>query len=366
MSDNRDPPVPANAPAPDALFALSRRGYARSDKRGMIECANTLPSPANSLDRTALLGTPQKILHHPNMPRGLIHLIWQTLERDQPVGAYICDHSHTGERFWVFAVFLPIKDGYLSVQLSPSSAGLEQVGTLYRDLLAAERDHGFAPAQSAADLVARLRETGHPNYRSFMATGLTCELLTADQHLSLPVDERLETFEHMARAIGDIFDEAQQLHEAFRRIEQSPVNLRLQAVRCEDPGGPIGVIASNYSHLARDALAFAARFDATGAAVLDEINMGLFLMGATRLLRETGEALHQERGALPGLDVAHETAILSDQRRRCADMTRTTLERIMQSCAQLRSDSRRMRRFVVGLDVIRIACRMGNRPAACG
>lgn len=69
-----------------------------------------------------------------------------------------------------------------------------------------------------------------------MATGLTCELLTADQHLSLPVDERLETFEHMARAIGDIFDEAQQLHEAFRRIEQSPVNLRLQAVRCEDPG----------------------------------------------------------------------------------------------------------------------------------
>lgn len=128
LSDNRDPPVPANAPAPDALFALSRRGYARSDKRGMIECANTLPSPANSLDRTALLGTPQKILHHPNMPRGLIHLIWQTLERDQPVGAYICDHSHTGERFWVFAVFLPIKDGYLSVQLSPSSAGWNRLG----------------------------------------------------------------------------------------------------------------------------------------------------------------------------------------------------------------------------------------------
>ncbi|MBE3639898.1 PAS domain-containing protein [Mangrovicoccus sp. HB182678] len=351
---------PAAAPGRNAEFHISELFFSRTDHRGVIASGNAVFQRISGFTYEELLNAPHKVVRHSDMPKAVFWLLWHRLQKGEPIGAYVKNKTKGGGYYWVFAVVMPITGGYLSVRLKPSSKMFEKVQGIYKTLrdkeLAAPSE--ITPEASAQDMIARLKQAGYPNYVAFMAAGLTAELMSRDKIGGKPVDDRLEAFDTMSRAVGEIFAEANALYADFRRIEQIPVNLRLQASRCEASGGPVSVISANYSNLAREALAFAERFTDFGQRVLDEISLGLFMMGSARLQREMTAAFRAEAALESPVDHEREMALLSAHMKRCGEMARSTVTRIQEQCENFIDDSRRMRRFISGLDVTRVTCRI--------
>lgn len=341
-------------------FHISELFFSRTDGRGVIASGNAVFRRVAGYGWDEVIGAPHKIVRHPDMPKAVFWLLWDRIKAGEPIGAYVKNRTKGGGYYWVFAVVMPIPGGYLSVRLKPSSDLFEKVQTVYATRCAAEQaaTPDIPPEESAAALLHTLKKLGYPNYTAFMAAALTTELKARDVASGAPIDDRLDTFDRMAGAVGEIFDEANALYADFRRIEQIPVNLRLQASRCEASGGPVSVISANYSNLAREALAFASRFTDFGQQVLDQINMGLFLMGTARLQREMVNAFGKERGDDSPVDHDREMSLLTTYQRDCGDRARATVGRILARCEAFVEDSRRMRRFVGGLDVTRVTCRI--------
>ncbi|WP_172331703.1 PAS domain-containing protein [Mangrovicoccus sp. HB161399] len=351
-------------------FHISELFFSRTDTRGVIASGNAVFQRISGFTYDELLNAPHKIVRHPDMPKAVFWLLWHRLQKGEPIGAYVKNRTKSGGYYWVFAVVMPITGGYLSVRLKPTSKLFERVQGLYKELRTKELEApaDYSPENSAQEMNAAIKALGYPNYVAFMAAGLTAELMSRDKIGAKPVDDRLQAFDAMSKAVGDIFDEANALYADFRRIEQIPVNLRLQASRCEASGGPVSVISANYSNLAREALAFASRFTDFGQRVLDEISLGLFMMGSARLQREMNRAFEAEDHGASPIDHQREMALLAGHMQRCGDMARSTVGRILEQCERFIDDSRRMRRFVGGLDVTRVTCRIetGWLPDADG
>ncbi|WP_436399533.1 PAS domain-containing protein [Roseobacter sp. S98] len=117
-------------------------------------------------------GAPHKIIRHPNMPRGVFHLLWECLGRSTPVGGYVQNLSKDGTHYWVFAVMVPTDDGYLSVRLKPLGPRLTRISKLYLDLRRRELDDDISPQESANALLDALKKDGSKSYQHFMVTAL--------------------------------------------------------------------------------------------------------------------------------------------------------------------------------------------------
>lgn len=347
-------------PGLSADFHVSELFFSRTDKRGVINSGNSVFQRISGFEWDDLLNAPHKLVRHPDMPKAVFWLLWDFLQRGEMIGAYVKNRTKAGGLYWVFAVVMPVEGGYLSVRLKPTSDLLPKIKELYHDLHKAELDAGknLLPEASAAALKERVMQMGFANYKAFMAAALTKELMSRDKMLNSPLDDRLTAFDSMAKAVHEIFLEANELYADFRRIEQIPVNLRLQASRCEASGGPVSVISANYSNLAREALAFATRFTDFGQDILDEINSGLFMMGAARIQREMWTIFQEEHQTDNPLDVASEMALLETYKARSGTLARSTVARIQEKSENFIEDSRRMRRFIGGLDVTRVTCRI--------
>ncbi len=53
------------------------------------------------------------------MPRAVFWLLWDTIEKGEPVGAYVKNKAKDGRYYWVFAIVTPIEGGYLPSASSP-------------------------------------------------------------------------------------------------------------------------------------------------------------------------------------------------------------------------------------------------------
>ncbi len=56
-----------------------------------------------------------------DMPRVVFKLLWDTIEAGQTIAAYVKTWPKTAAYYWVMAVVMPSRDGYLSIRLKPSS-----------------------------------------------------------------------------------------------------------------------------------------------------------------------------------------------------------------------------------------------------
>jgi len=57
-----------------------------------------------------LIGKQHNIIRHPDMPRGVFKLLWDTLAKEQEIFAYVKNMSKDGGFYWVFANVTPSYD----------------------------------------------------------------------------------------------------------------------------------------------------------------------------------------------------------------------------------------------------------------
>jgi PAS domain S-box-containing protein len=136
--------------SPDELIV------SKTDPRGVITYANDVFLRVSGYDMREVVGQPHNLIRHPEMPRAVFALLWETLGRGEEIFAYINNLARDGAHYWVLAHVTPSYDargqviGYHSNRRKPSPRAIEEVRPLYSRLLAEERRHATAKAAVAA------------------------------------------------------------------------------------------------------------------------------------------------------------------------------------------------------------------------
>lgn len=121
----------------------------KTDIKGKITYGNEVFIDISGYSEEELLGAPHNILRHPDMPKVIFKLLWQTIQSGDEINAYVKNLRKDGGYYWVFANVTPSFDkhdniiGYFSVRRKPKKHTLEFIKELYATLLRIEKTKGI-------------------------------------------------------------------------------------------------------------------------------------------------------------------------------------------------------------------------------
>jgi aerotaxis receptor len=109
----------------------------KTDMDGNIVYINPYFCQISGYTEHELIGAPQNIMRHPDMPAEAFADLWASLKAGTPWTGMIKNRRRDGAFFWVQANITPIKEngqvrGYMSVGVEPDRAQVETTGAAYR------------------------------------------------------------------------------------------------------------------------------------------------------------------------------------------------------------------------------------------
>jgi len=119
----------------------------KTDPRGRMTYVNDVFLEVSGYTEDELIGQPHSMIRHPEMPRCIFKLLWDTIAGGQELFAYVNNRAKNGDNYWVFAHVTPTFDaagaivGYHSSRRCPKREQIAQIAPLYAALLAEEQRH---------------------------------------------------------------------------------------------------------------------------------------------------------------------------------------------------------------------------------
>ncbi|MFA5081967.1 MAG: PAS domain-containing protein [Hydrogenophilaceae bacterium] len=167
---NRITPTAAERVMREDDFIVSK-----TDPSGRITYGNRIFIEFSGYTEQELIGAQHNIIRHPDMPRGVFKLLWDTIQAKDECFAYVKNMAKDGSFYWVFANVTPSFDkdgnvtGYFSVRRKPSPEAVKTMAGLYQTMLEIEQQAGARDAcdASLAYLTKLLTEKG-TSYAEFI------------------------------------------------------------------------------------------------------------------------------------------------------------------------------------------------------
>jgi PAS domain S-box-containing protein len=128
----------------------------KTDTKGRILYANEVFCRVGQYAEHELVGQPHSILRHPDMPRCVFQLLWDTIAGGREIFAYVKNLAKSGDYYWVLAHVTPSYDkagkidGYHSNRRKPDPAAIEKIAPVYKLLLEEEQRHADRKQGQAA------------------------------------------------------------------------------------------------------------------------------------------------------------------------------------------------------------------------
>ncbi len=146
----------------------------KTDTTGRITYANRIFMEIAGYPEHELLGVQHNIIRHPEMPRGVFRLMWNTLKAGNEFFGFAKNLSADGGFYWVFANITPDYDkdnklqGYFSVRRNPPRSALDVLIPVYKEMLAIEERCSVkeAPDKSLEYLFDVVKQSGASSYES--------------------------------------------------------------------------------------------------------------------------------------------------------------------------------------------------------
>lgn len=118
----------------------------KTDVKGRVTYCNDVFLSVAGYTETEIIGQPHSIIRHPDMPRSVFHLLWQTIGAEEEIFAYVKNRTKTGDYYWVLAHVTPsygldgTLKGYHSNRRVPDKNIIKsQIIPLYEELLNIEK-----------------------------------------------------------------------------------------------------------------------------------------------------------------------------------------------------------------------------------
>lgn len=128
----------------------------KTDTKGRITYGNETLVTITGFQEAELLNIQHNIVRHPDMPRGIFHLLWETIKSGDEFNGYVKNLCKSGAFYWVFANVTPSYDtennllGYYSVRRRAKKEAINVIQALYSDMLTAEKNAGVKNAIAAS------------------------------------------------------------------------------------------------------------------------------------------------------------------------------------------------------------------------
>lgn len=143
-------------------FEMDEVIVTKTDLKGKITYSNDVFRRVSNVSEKDALGAPHNFIRHPDMPRCVFKLMWDTIQSGQEIFAYVINRATNGDHYWVYAHVTPSFDadgniiGYHSNRRVPNREILEtHIIPLYADLRGEEARHD-SPKQGLAASLDRL------------------------------------------------------------------------------------------------------------------------------------------------------------------------------------------------------------------
>jgi len=151
----------------DEEIVLDPKQYivSETDSKGKITFANEYFIEVSGYTLSELIGKSHNIVRHPDMPKVVFKLLWETISKGRNINAVVKNLAKDGRYYWIFTEFESITDsgtgkiiGYHADRKSISKHVLEIIAGLYAELLEIEKKEGVEASEKY--LIAFLKEKG--------------------------------------------------------------------------------------------------------------------------------------------------------------------------------------------------------------
>lgn len=118
----------------------------KTNLKGHITYANHTFINVSGFTMNELIGKPHSVIRHSDMPRSIFKLLWETIQSDLELFAYVVNLTKSGDHYWVLAHVTPSCGlngeivGYHSTRRAPNGATVQKtIIPLYRRLIQLEQ-----------------------------------------------------------------------------------------------------------------------------------------------------------------------------------------------------------------------------------
>lgn len=300
-------------------FKLEELFYSKTDFKGRLQSWNDVFLRVAEYSPEEMLNRPHNIIRHPDMPRSAFRLLWSYLQDGRPIGAYVKNRSKTGRYYWVFAIVFPMKDGYLSIRLKPTSKYLAVVQDLYKEILAKENQEVDLDALVAL-MLEKLKALGFESYDVFLRTTLLEEMENRERLLGAPGNIRPESDDSKAHPLGEaagschsaasgairgareifaktkeLVKEAAVVVEACEEVRFITTNLSISSAKLGEAGRPLAAVSSNLEKLTAEIRDSSVQFSGIYENFLRSTEEMYFLVAVAKFQIEMMERLTKEK-----------------------------------------------------------------------
>jgi len=130
-----------NQPVTQREIALGaqQKLISTTDARGVITYCNDAFVEISGFNKSDLIGAPQNIVRHPDVPSAIFAHMWGALKQGQPWMGIVKNRTSSGDHYWVNAYVTPIFEGsqvigYESVRVKPTTDQIRRAENLYNRL----------------------------------------------------------------------------------------------------------------------------------------------------------------------------------------------------------------------------------------
>ncbi len=339
----------------ESYFSFDELFFSKTDKRGIIRSGNSVFQRVSELAWDQLKDKPHNVIRHPDMPKGVFHLLWENLKADKPLGAFVKNRSKSGKHYWVFALAMPVQDGYLSVRIKPGGELLKVIEKEYAALRAKELSSKISPQESQELLLVRLQEMGFANYTSFMTHALFNQIENRNREQKVPVTEAMLLTGKMQQEFKHILESTQSIMRAYKTTKFIPLNLEIQSSAFGENGKQLSVVANQYQKMVGEINQEMNTFESKAQNIVQKLEMGQFYIGASQLMEDVIRYLQSENSEMDIGDDIRDLGFLSDfyieRSQQGVKEIAEVLSRFKQTCESLQA-------MQAGLELVRLTGKM--------
>ncbi len=250
----------------ESFYDFNELFFSKTDKKGIIKNGNDVFIRVSQFSKEDLMGAPHNIIRHPDMPKAVFKLLWDTILNQKPISAYVKNKSKNGLYYWVVASVFPYNDEFISIRFKPSSQLLPIVENLYTTVLIEDKRN---MNDSLNTIVKTINQLGFKDYYSFMSTVVVSELQSRDEILSkrnfeypFVLSELNESNEKSTKIFYALIKFNQYCKEIetysksviskFENLNNISLNMAIAAEKTGDEGRSLSEISKNFKNVSMD------------------------------------------------------------------------------------------------------------------
>lgn len=315
--------TPGGSLSREAKFDINELFFSITGLDSTILSGNEVFIRISGYAKEEAIGHYHNIVRHPDMPRVVFKIIWDSINKQQPIAGYVKNKTKTGEYYWVFAALFPLADRLVSIRIKPTTKFFTLAQEAYPLLLDAERHGGMEKSSEMIPVI--LQSLGYEDYNHFMSDALLNELQERRKLLSSltsasdnstlsdsPIARRLTTVSQYTKVLMEKYDgwfekidrfihvksvleeKSLILRQVAREIVFLSLNASVSSYKVENGGETFGILARDVRSNAKENDVLIAKIDCLVQELSNSLNTLIFSVSGVRLQSEMLDYFIQE------------------------------------------------------------------------